>query len=216
MSDTKTEGRVSLTIPVILAHPSLFEPKQFKKNGKPNGEPKFSGNFVFAPDNADLKRMKTIAAQVARAKWPTRDLKELKFPFSNGDKLADARKAKSGKDDGAYQRGKVVMSSRSKYRPRLSVVDSGRIVDLEDDALIAKFKSKFFFGAETLAEFNFVVFEGGNGPDGVTAYLNQVLATGKGTKIAGGASGSETFKGYIGSASAEDPTGGELDDEIPF
>lgn len=220
MSEANQDGRYALLRPVILAHPALFEPKQFKKNGKPTGEPKYSGTFVLPADSEDLKAMKTLAAKVARAKWPTRNFADLKFPFASGDKLADQRKAKSGKDDGEYQRGKVVVQSRSKFAPRLAVIENGKIVDLDDDALKAKYKGKFFFGAEVLAEFNFVAYEGGANPDGVTAYMNLVLATGKGTRIAGGSAASEVFKGYMGSASAEDPTGGgssvELDDEIPF
>jgi len=44
----------------------------------------------------------------------------------------------------------------------------------------------------------------------VTAYLNMVCVTEKGPKLAGGGqSASEVFKGYIGTTSQEDPTGGE-------
>lgn len=215
MTDQQTDGRFAIMNPVILAHPHLFEAQAYKANGKEKGEPKFGANLVLTP-GPELDEMKKKAAAVAKAKWPTRALSELKFPFASGDKLADKRKAKSGKDDGDYQRGKVVINARSKYRPRLAIVANGRIVDLEDDAAIAQHKAKFFFGAEVLAELNFVAYENPE-KDGVTAYLNLVLATGKGTRIAGGASASEVFKGYAGSVSAEDPTGGvELDDEIPF
>lgn len=215
MSTEKQDGRFALTMPVLMAHPHIFEAQAFQRDGKAKGEPKFGANLVFAADSDDLKAMKTLAAKIARAKWPTRQFTDLKWPFSSGDKLADGRKAK-GKEDGEYQRGKAVINAKSKYRPKLGVIEGGRIIDLTEDAQIAKYKEKFFFGAEVFAELNFVAYDGGSNPDGVTAYLNQILVTGKGTKIAGGGSSpSETFKSYLGAVSASDPTAG-MSDEIPF
>lgn len=217
MSDDQI-GLFSLTIPVVMAHPNLFEAKAFGPKGKESGTPKFSANLLLDPESEDLKGMKAVAAKVARAKWPTRPFAELSFPFTSGDKLAD--KATAKKKDGEFNRGKVVIAGRSKFEPRLAAIVNGKVVDFEGEARIAN-KSKFFFGAEVLAQLNFVAYDGvGNNPDGVTAYLNMVLATGKGTKIAGGASAAETFKGYVGSTTTEDPTGGAgtgaPDDEIKF
>ena len=219
---SEVDGRFALTVPVLMSFPTLFEPKRFKRNGKESGEPKYSANLNFEKDNPDLAAIRPIVGQIAKAKWPGRDFKTeiagglFKLPFTKGDKLADDRKAKNpDKDDGEFQRDKVVIIARSKYQPSLSVVDGGRIIDLEEEALIAKYRDKFFFGALVLAEFNFVAYEGGNGPDGVTGYLNKILATGKGTKLSSGSSGADVFRGYVGSVSAEDPTD-ELDDEIPF
>ena len=132
------------------------------------------------------------------------------------DRLADRRKEKAGKEDGEYQRGKVIIAARSKYEPKLSGIQAGKVVDYEGDARKLHEKD-FFFGAECLAQINFVAYDGvGANPDGVTAYLNMVFVTGKGTKIAGGASAAEAFKGYAGTVSNEDVTGDTLDDEIPF
>lgn len=209
------EGRFDLTEPTTLTFPNLLEAKAVQVKGKPSGEPKYSSNFEFEPESDDLRALKAKAVAVARAKWPGRDLKELAFPFTNGDKLAEKAKAK-GKDR-EFSRGKVVVTARSKYQPRMSVVEGGRIVDLEGDAIKANGR-KFYSGVQALAQFNLVAYDGvGNNPDGVTAYLNMVLSINKGTKLAGGASASEVFKGYIGTASDEDPTGLDgLDDEIPF
>lgn len=216
MSDKENAGLFNLTIPVVMVHPNLHEAKAFGAKGKESGTPKFSANFLFEPDSDDLKGMKQIAAKVAKAKWPDRKLSELKFPFTLGDTLAE--KAKAKKKDGEFNRGKIVVAARSKFEPRLAGIENGKPVDYEGEARI-KAKPKFFFGAEVLAQFNFVAYDGvGANPDGVTAYINMVFATGKGTKIAGGASASEVFKGYVGHSTTEDPTGGAGDegDEIPF
>ena len=89
------------------------------------------------------------------------------------------------------------------------------MVDYEGPAIALNIK-KFFFGAEVYAQVNLVAYKGvGANPDGVTAYLNMVVATGKGTRITSAKSASEVFSGYAGRVSDEDPTAGG-DDEIPF
>lgn len=210
-SDNKNDNSVALTKPVVMVFPNLHEPRAIGAKGKEQGAPKYSANFVFPPDHPDLPKLVAKAKEVAGAKWPGRELATLKFPFSKGDKLADKAKAK-GKD-GEFQRGKTVLASRSKYEPRLSVIENGKLVELEGPARAAA-KPKFYSGVEVLAQFNFVTYEGvGENPDGVTAYLNQVCSLNKGARIAGGASAAEVFKGYAGTVSNEDPTG---DDEIPY
>ena len=201
-----TDGIYNLTKPVILAHPSLHEARPFGKKGKETGEPKFSANFVFPPDHPDFAGLKQVAIAVAKARWPDRSPKELKFPFVDGTKQAEKRKEKANKDDGEYQRGMIVMAARSKYEPRLAGIENGKVVDYVGPARIAA-KSKFYFGVEVLAQFNFAAYDGvGANPDGVTAYLNMVLTTNKGKRLTSAASAAETFKGYVGSASPEDPT----------
>lgn len=209
----------NLTSPAILAHPNLFTARAIGPKGKESGTPKFTASFILDADHPDLAAMKSLAAKVAKAKWPGRDFKELKFPFTSGDKLADKRKAQ-GKEDGEFQRGKVVIKAKSKYEPRLAAIIPGRgVVDFEGDGRKANEKL-FFFGAECLAQFNFSAYDGaGDNPDGVTAYLNLVLVTGKGKKLSGGGvSAAEAFKGYVGTASDFDPSGSDigLDEEIPF
>lgn len=209
-------GVFNLTEPVVMTFPNLMVPKAFGAKGKESGEPKYSANFSFNPDSADLKGMKAVAARVARAAWPGRDFKELIFPFSNGDKLADA--AKVNKKDREFYRGKVVIAARSKYEPRLSGIENGVAVDYEDTRKAAA--GKFYSGVEVLAQVNFVAYKGvGRNPDGITAYLNMVFTTNKGMRIGTNQSAAEVFKGYVGIVSAEDPTAGaasNLDDEIPF
>ena len=213
------DGRYSLTSPAIMDFPNLFVPKAFKgKGGKESGEPKYKANLVLNTDHPDLTGLKQKAAAVAKARWPDRKLSELAFPFTSGTKLAD--KAKEKKKDGEHMRDKVVIAGRSKFAPGLAGIENGRIVDYEDEAMKIKAKPKFYAGVEVLAEFNFVAYEGvGANPDGVTAYLNKVLSLNKGTKLNRGSTAAEAFKGYAGTISAEDPTGGksaDLDDEIAF
>lgn len=207
-------GVYNLTAPTIMAHPNLFVAKAFGTKGKETGEPKYSANLVFASDHPDLPKMKAMAIACAKAQWPGVDLKGLVFPFGSGTKAADKRaeeRKKAGKEpDGEYQRGCAVIAARSKYEPKLAVIKGGQLVDYEGDARKAVAKD-FFFGAEVLAQINFVAYKGvGRNPDGVTAYLNMIVATGRGKRIAGGGqSASEVFKGYVGQTTTEDPTGGD-------
>lgn len=217
------DGVYNLTLPVVMAFPSLLTPRAFQRNGKAQGEPKYGANFVFKPDSPDLAGMKAKAAAVAKAKWPGRTLAELKFPFANGDKAAEKRVAKLQKegkaadDKGDFMRGHVTIKASSKFQPRLSGFVNGKIVDFETKEQIEANKHLFYFGVEVLAQLNFVAYEGTDPmPDGVSAYLNLVLSTGKGKKLSGGTSAAEVFKGYVGKPTAEDPTDGLTDDEIPF
>ena len=218
MSD-KDQGVFNTTVPVPMTFPNLFEAKAFGAKGHESGTPKFSANFLFDADSDDLKAMKAIALKVANARWPGRDRKAnpLAFPFTSGDKLADKAKLK-GKDQ-EFSRGKIIVAGRSKFQPRLAAILNGKVVDLEGDMIVAN-KSKFYGGVLVLAQFNFSAYDGvGANPDGVTAYLNLVLTTGKGEKIGGGGpQASEVFKGYVGSSTTEDPTGGAetTEDGIDF
>jgi hypothetical protein len=213
--EVKSGSLYNLTEPVQMTFPNLMTPKAFGAKGKESGEPKYSANFGFKLDSADLKAMKARCAQVAKAKWPGRDLKELVFPFTAGDKLAD--KAKAERKDREFYRGLVILAARSKYEPRLSGIENGVAVDYEGDARKAA-AGKFYPGVFVLAQFNFVAYPGvGRNPDGVTAYLNMVFTTGKGTRLSTGQTAAEVFKGYVGHASSEDPTVVAADegDEVP-
>lgn len=217
MSEAQTnEGSYTFTKPHMLTFPNLDKPRAVERNGKPTGDPKYSANFELEPTAEDLAAMKSKAASVARAKWPGRALSELAFPFTNGDKLADKAQARGKNRE--FSRGKVALTARSKFQPKLSIIQGGKVIDVEPgpqaDALIRR---AFYSGTQALAQVSFSAYEGvGNNPDGVNAYLNMVLSLQKGEKLSGGASAAEVFKGYIGSESDFDPTGGDLDDEISF
>jgi hypothetical protein len=224
MSNTETAGLVTLTAPVVMAYPNLIVAKAIQRDGKDKGEPKFSAQFLFRPDSPDLAAIKAEIKKVALAKWPGRAIGTqsqqglFKLPIKPGDAAADKRKA-AGKEDGEFQRGFVMLRGASKFRPKLGILQAGRLVELDGDGPINAHKDQFYFGVEVFAQFNFVAYEGGNGPDGVTAYLQSVLSTGKGKKLSsGGTSLADTFKGYVGTVTGDNPLGdgSDLDDEIPF
>lgn len=236
MSEQNNEGVYASTALALLSFPNLDEARAVKgKNGKDTGEPKFSANLEMLPENPDLAAAKALCLKLAKAKWPGRAFgKEaalvddngnpkqatFQFPFTSGDKHAD--KAKAAGKEREWSRGKVVLTARSKFEPRLSAIIGGKVVEFEGDARLVAAKKHFYTGAEVLWEVNFQAYDGvgQNGVDGVTAYLNMVLASGKGSKIAGGGrSAADVFKGYVGTVSGVDPTAGlgaDLDDEIPF
>ncbi len=215
--NAKAEGRYVLTAPVRMPFQNLITPVPVGRKGKAKGEPKYSGTFLLDANGADLKALKAKAAEVARARWPGRDLKELKFPFTAGDKRAEKSKA-AGKD-GSFFAGTVVLDARSKYEPRLSILEGKKVRDLEGTQRAVEGKAKFYNGCYVVPQVNFVPYDGqaedgvGN-PDGVTAYLDAVLWVKDGPRI-GGAIGAEVFKAYAGTVSGESATEG-ADDDIAF
>lgn len=219
MTDQDNSGLFAFTKAVPVTFPALFAPRRVKRNGKETGEPRFEGTFIFDPQSPDWVALKQLAAKIAKGRNPSVDLASLAYPFKNGTAQADKRQQKAGKDDAAFMRGKGLLVARSKFQPKLSVTEGGRIVDLEDDAQKTQFKSRFYSGVEVFAQINLVwynaVQEGSK--DGITAYLNVVCSTGKGKRLGGGEgqAGSALFGGYLGQLSAADPTAGS-DDEIPF
>lgn len=213
----KIDGIFKLTLPVVMAFPVLFEPKPYMENGKAVGEPKYSANFHFPSDSEELKAFMALSAKLARAHWPDRQffvtttdgvkIRQVTFPWRDGNTTADEKKAKN--KDAEHLRGKHVIVAKSKNPPVLSYIEKGKLVECDNDTIRLASKNKFYNGVEVLAEFNLVAFnpKGADSLPGITAYLNKVLSTNKGTKLSGGTSSAESFKSYLGAISAEDPTG---------
>ena len=116
MSDTKVDGRVTMLAPVRALFCNVMEARKFKRNGREVGDAKHDATFVLTAE--DIKALKDKAIEVAKAKWPGRDLKELKFPFKKAEQAAEKAK-KAGKDDTIYTPGTFLLSARSKYAPSL-------------------------------------------------------------------------------------------------
>lgn len=222
-ANDRASSRFAFTAPAILIYnEGLFKATQYLNKG----EFKFNGTFVLAPDHPNLAALKAEINKVAQAASPGIAWNAFGKPISTGDKLADKRKAKKGdkySGDAEWMRGQVVLQSRSKFAPALSIVADKRVIELKyDAALLAKYKAQFFFGAEVVVEVALVWYPAQKEGDrpGVTAYCQAVLATGKGTRLSGTRPAAETFTAYLGHATSEDPTGGagigDLDDEIPL
>lgn len=146
------------------------------------------------------------------------------MPWTAGDKLHEKyvakRKAGGKADDGKadFQKGMMVLKGSSKYRPKLAVVEGGDLIDVTEQNT-ALHKGKFYFGVQALVKVNLVAYDRINedAQDGVTAYLDMVVSLNKGERLTGGPSAAETFKGVVGSLSAEDPTAGQnVSDEDDF
>lgn len=226
----KTDGLFTVLIPVPMLHPHLFEARAYTPKGRepsPSDKKSFSATAMFGSDSEELKAIKEHCARLAKAKWPGVELKEIRWPFKSGDKAADKRakqcKEKNQEPDGEFQRGKVLLQSKSTRQPILGVVEGSRIVELADESSLVLHKGKFYFGAECLFEYNFACVElteeDNEGNDVlkrfVTAYLNRVVSTGRGKALgASRKSNAEAFKGYRGSVSAVNPTSDS--DEIPY
>lgn len=211
----KTDNRIVFTLAGRLTYPNLFEPRAVGPKGKAgdNSKAKYSANFIFEPTHPDLPSLKKLCVAAAKKKWPNRDPKDLKFPWSTGDSIADKRSAR-GKADSEHLRGKIVVVARSTFQPGLAVVVDRKLVELDTDELQAQFSKCFYAGVEVVPEFSVAVYEGvGSNPDGINLYLNSVLSLNKGEKIAGTGTKSlrDTFAHYAGSLSAEDPTAGMED-----
>lgn len=233
------------------AYADIMAPRAFQKNGATKGEPKFSGTFVIDPtpkmvqqdgkdvDMSDLGRLKRDVIKMLQDHNKTgKKLKigrlteeqeqagshiEVQVPWKDGTKEADRMKAK-GKD-GEVFRGKVLVKATSKFPPALAAVENGKIVELPavDNTQPPSAAKYFYSGAHLVPSFGLHWYKGDEGkPDGVSLYFNAALFAKHGTRLGGrAANAAETFKGYVGSISQEDPTGGtfnrdDLDDEIPF
>lgn len=203
---------------------NVIEPKKIGNKG----DPTYSLTLIEI-DKVDIDAMRQIAAAVAKAEWPGRQLivnresledpRNLQFPFKNGDQRA-AQAVQKGKD-GSFFQGQVVFDTRSgaEYPPFLSVLDGKRIIDLDETSKRTLGKQKFYNGCYVVPKVRFKAYksqtEGGIGAySGVKAFLSSVLWVADGKRIGG--SSAETFRAYVGSLSDVDPTAGAGTDEIPF
>lgn len=198
---------------ILSSFPNVVEKKAVLRNGKPTGDPKYSINFEFEPDSEDLRRCKAAAIAVAREAKPDIDLATLKFPFENGDKLADKAVAKGKERE--WSRGKAVLTARTATELELSAIVNGQYREFVGDQRAAAkpyFYTGVYVGAEVLFKYYDAIDD--NGKAGVTCYLQKVISLNKGKKLTKGSSGADVFKHYVGIQTNEDPTAS--DDEIPL
>jgi Protein of unknown function (DUF2815) len=209
----------TLTHGVTLAFgKQLFHPKAYRdpKMGKEQGDPLYSAQFCFAAEHVDWQPIRKHVLRVAQAEWPGIKWDGFNKPFRDGSQLADKRKEENNgaakkKPDMEFCRNHGVLMARSKYQPNLSYMERGMIVDCMDDQAKMRAEPKFFFGADVVATFNFRASEV-RGQKSVAAYIQLVMATGKGKRLGGSRPGSEVFASMQGKETDEDPS----DDGIPY
>ena len=200
MSAQPKTPNIVVTPEFRMVFPNLFVPRAFKRNGKEAGEVKYGLTMLFDPKT--IEPLKSAVKHVIAEKWPGRDPKTLKLPFTGGD--AQAAKSAANKKDGDFFKGTVVVKASSKFKPGVVDAQSEPILD----------PGRIYSGCYGHAELNFVAYDavGAGGQDGVTAYVNFVLKTRDGDRIAG-KDAKTVFAGITG-ATVDDTAG--LDDDIPF
>lgn len=218
-----------------VAFEAIINPRAYKKKGQEKGDPKYGGTLVLDPTDEDLKKLQAEVSKMLQANNSSgKKLKigrlteeqetagthiEVRVPWQDGSKYADKQKA-AGKD-AEWARGKILLKATSKYQPALAAIEGGKVLEFSTPEAIATAKKYFYSGAYIVPSVALHYYTGDEGkPSGVSLYFNAALFVKHGPRFAGQRTASETFKGYIGSISQEDPTGGaaenELDDEIPF
>jgi hypothetical protein len=108
---------------VRLAFPALFSPKAFNE-----GDPAFSGSFIFGPDSPNLKLLEDTIEKVAKEKWGEKAPAMLKAIKAKGNVCL-----RDGSDKADYNgfEGNFYVSARTKTRPL--VVDRDKSPLAESD-----------------------------------------------------------------------------------
>lgn len=224
-----------------MAFPKLITAEQYVRNGKPQGDPKFSMTMIFdeaslvkfqATDPNDANKLidvdvRKVAAELAKLEWGNDlNLQEAfakTWPVVDGNKYNAEQVAKGKKGGGdAYKDHKFIVTKASnEYPPRLRAQKDGKIVELSRhiDADMAIAKACFVGGYYAMAEVNVQPNEV-DGDKYVNFYMNGVRFIKQGDRL-GGQSMMEKFGGTVGGASDHNPTegldaGGKANDEIPF
>lgn len=205
-----------LTHPVILAFPNLITARAYTAPGRKPGDPRFDATFMFDPNHPDIPALNTALQQAAVMEFPGGIPSTMKWPFTDGNERAAKQQAKNR--DGSAFAGKYVLSAHTgeNFPPGLTAVINGKAKDLFGDERIALASRYFYGGVECFASFNFVPYPEGNGPPGVTSYLQVVTSLNRGERNAkletGAKSGSsvhaQQIAAHIGSVSMVNPAAG--------
>jgi hypothetical protein len=218
----KYNGNFVFNVPVrIVWTDTLFETSVYTDPvTKQPGKPTYSCLIMIDPANPAFAEMKKVALGVANVCFPGRDVvaqfqtspKGFKFPWYAGD-ADNAKRVQTAKDPYEWQKGQVLMRAHSgeKYPPGLGFFDGARKIEVKDPAAKALHKGKFFSGTKALVAVNFGPYGKADEVAGITAYLQSVLSLNTGDPIGGGRKSIEdTFSGYVGHSTGENPlTGAE-------
>jgi hypothetical protein len=211
MTDVVVDGRILTPKGVRAVWCNLVKP--FKsRDAKPDEEPKYQVEVLL--DREDLDALVIKAKEVAKASFPGQDIKTMLLSrFKSTDSII-AEKRAAGKDFSRYKPGQWALKLWSKNPPSLAYSKDGKATNVTD-ANRALVSDVFYHGCWVALGINFAAYNK-NGNKGVTAYVDMAAKV-KDDQRFGGRDAAEAFKGYIGTITQEDPTGGQaLDDEIPF
>lgn len=232
MTTVEKEKPAEFTFTVAVPTPfeAIINPRKYKKNGKEQGDAKYQGTFLLDPTSEDLKKLQAEVIKMLHANNSSgKKLKigrlteeqetagthiEVKVPWQDGTKYADKQKA-AGKD-AEFARGKILVKATSKYQPALAALVDGKLLEFSTPEAVATAKKYFYSGAFLVPSVGLHFYKGDEGkPDGVSLYFNAALFVKHGPRLVSSTrSATETFKGYVGAISQEDPTGGAEVDEL--
>lgn len=192
---------------------SLLEPFPFQEKVgdsiREKGEPRFSCTAILTKEQKKLLEPYAIAA--ARKKFGEDvNLKDIRFPFRSGDKIAEKRREKN--KDGDLYEDMIVINPKA-YADRF---DPGTNVAVLKDGIIAKATAEdLYSGMYGHMKIAFAGYKGQreDDKDGVTIYLRSIIKTKEGERI-GGSSAASDFSMVAGRESDEDPTGDYDEEDI--
>lgn len=219
------------------SYPNLIEAKPYTDEHGKKGEPRYTLDMIFNPDDQTKFRteggdgqlvevdLAKLCVQAARERWPElADPALLKseltkgWPIKKGDLIAAKREAK--KKDGEAFKGKIILSAKSyeNVKPILSFVDPktktarrlSRTSDTDMKLAEELFQGGNYFGAELSLKPTEV-----SGTKYITLYINSVRYLAEGEKF-GGKGMMDRFDGVYGGESTHNPAEGMENDEIPF
>lgn len=232
-------NNISLITPEFrLSFVNLVTPKPYMENGQPKGDPYYSLEMLFDPE--DMKSFKRwdedlqelvdvdvakICVETAKLTWPGINVKEtfrvgVNWPIISGDTHADEKEAAGKKNVDHYRGTKLVKAKTNQdIPPRLYLWEKGKRVQLAQaiEADANRAKQLFAGGNYAYAELSCAGVVSGKNKF-ITFYVNSVVFTREGDRL-GGSSLIDRFEGYKSKTSDYNPTDGmdgDLDDEIPF
>jgi hypothetical protein len=188
--------QVTLTEPVRVSWPQVFEPKAVMIQGKPTGEPFYSARLVFPADHDDIQDLRVTASQLLAKLKPGVDLKTLTpykdffYPFKSGAALIKEAKERSaakgekyrGFDD--YMDGCHTLYAKAfpKNPPQLDVFLNGKWTKLSAENR-ALYKDRFYNGMLAVGSVTLAGINLPTGGWGVACYLNGLAAVEGGEHI---------------------------------
>lgn len=234
MSQEKNASRIVRTPPFRMYMPNLITPRPYMEKGKQKGDPKYSVQMMYLPEDLDKfsvrvgdtqeyekVNLKNVLVEIAKEEWPDLDLKEaqkyggFKWPLKNGDAECERREKNNKKGDALKGYTLLNASTSEKFPPQLvEVVDRKyKELDRSVNADVARAKELFTAGywAKGVLNIRASVVDD---KKFLTPYINGLVFVRKDQKI-GGISAEDRFGGIEGGESETDPTDG-VDDEIPF